>query len=96
MDQIEDAFGTLADTDHWEEAVGVLAGFLAPTVLHNVVSGRMGMEVPDEAYGVGIIALASFSPMYAREMQVGGGVYVADKALERFGLKSTITNLGGS
>lgn len=96
MDGIEQAFDTLADADHWEEAVAVLGGFLAPTVVRNVVEGQTGFDVPDEAYGIAVIALGSYSPMYARELQIGGGAYAADKALERFGLKSSIESLGGT
>lgn len=96
MNAIEDAFGTLADADHWEEAVAALGGFLAPTIARNVVEGSTGFDVPDEAYGIAVMALAQYSPMYVREVQLGGGMYAADKALERFGLKSTITSLGGT
>jgi hypothetical protein len=91
---VDAAFGTLADADLWEEAAAVTAGFLLPTVAHNLINGMTDYDVPDEAYGALVIAGSSYSPMYSGEMALGGGVYVADKLLERFDLKQSIQNAG--
>jgi hypothetical protein len=94
MGSLEDAFDVIADGDMWEEAAAVLGGFLAPTVARNVLEGETEFDVPDEAYGVGVLIVANWSPLYAREMQVGGGVYAVDKFLARIGLKQRITQVG--
>lgn len=91
---IDEAFGTLADVDMWEEAAAVAAGFLAPTLIRNVAEGRTDMDVPDEAYGVAIVAAGAYSPMYSGEIAVGGSVYTLDTLLERFDLKQTV--IGGN
>lgn len=91
---LDDAFGTIADADMWEDAAAVLAGFLAPSIVRNITEGSAGFDVPDEAYGLSVIFLAQYSPMYSGSLSLGGGVYTADKVLERFGLKQTVTNMG--
>jgi hypothetical protein len=91
---IDAAFGTLADAEMWEEAAAVTAGFLAPTVAQNLTNGLTDYDVPDEAYGALVVAGSQYSPAYSGEMALGGGVYVADKLLERFGLKQTIEEAG--
>jgi len=88
---IDAAFGTLADADMWEEAVATTAGFLAPTVARNLLEGQTSMDIPDEAYGAAVVAGSPYSPAYSGEIALGGGVYVADKLLERFELKQTLT-----
>ncbi|MGB9987313.1 hypothetical protein [Salarchaeum japonicum] len=87
-------FDTLLDADEWESIAATLAGYLAPTVARNVIEGSAPFDIPDEAYGLAVMFGAGYSPMYTREIQVGGGLYTADKAMERFGLKQTVTNLG--
>lgn len=91
---LNEAFDTLADDEVWEQAGATLAGFLAPTVARNLIEPNTGFDVPDELFGVAVIAGSRYSPMYQNEMAVGGGMYVADKVLERFDLKQSITSLG--
>lgn len=88
---IDQAFGTLADADMWEEGGAALAGFLAPTLARNALEGSIGMDLPDEAYGVAVVALSQFSPAYEEYVAIGGAAYTGDKLLERFGLKQTVT-----
>lgn len=88
---IDEAFGTLADVDVWEQAAAVFGGFVAPTIARNVLEGQTEMDVPDEAYGVAVVAASPYSPAYSGEIAIGGGLYTIDTALERFGLKQTVT-----
>lgn len=96
MASLDQAFGTIADADMWEEAAAVLAGFLLPSIVRNIAEGRTSFDIPDEAYGLAVMVAGNYSPMYSGEIMLGGGVYSADKALERFGLKQTITAMGGN
>ncbi len=96
MGSFDQAFGTIADADMWEEAAAVLAGFLLPSIVRNVTEGSTNFDVPDEAYGVAVMFIGGYSPMYANQVRLGGGVYTVDKLLERFNLKQTITQMGGS
>jgi hypothetical protein len=47
-----------------------------------------------EAYGLAVMAGGQFAPAYENELSMGGGLYTADKAAERFGVKSTIVEAG--
>jgi len=96
MGSFDQAFGTIADADMWEEAAAVLAGFLAPSIVANVTEGSLGFDAPNEVYGVVIMFLAQYSPMYSGQLTLGGGIYSVDQALDRFGLKQTITQMGGN
>lgn len=93
--EINEAFNSLMDMEMWESAVVALGGYLAPTVVENVASGRVP-EVVDhpEVYGIATIAGAEFAPAYTREVQVGAGVYTAENVAERAGLRDTIVSVG--
>jgi len=91
---LNEAFGIVADSGTWEDASAVLAGFLAPTVARNVIEPNTGMDLPDEIYGVLVVAGGQFSPMYGSMVTLGGATYTADKLLQRVGLKQSITQLG--
>ncbi|WP_439028422.1 hypothetical protein [Haloarchaeobius sp. DT45] len=94
MASLNAAFGTLADDDMWEDAVAALAGYLAPTALRNVIEPKTGLDLPDEAYGALVMAGGQYSPMYSSSISLGGGIYVADKLTERFGLQQAVTGIG--
>ena len=94
MDELTDSFEMLMDTDLWLQAVVILAAFLAPTVLRNVLEGRLPFDVPDEGYGIGVIVGAQYLPAYRAETTTGGAVYVVDKAAERADLKQQVTSMG--
>ena len=88
---IDEAFGTLADTDLWEEAAATLAGFLAPTLVRNIAEGRTDFDIPDEVYGIAIVGASPYSPAYSGSIALGGGLYTLDTAMERFGVKQTVS-----
>lgn len=88
---ISEAFGNVADADTWERSAAVTGGYLAPTLARNLTEGQTSMDVPDELYGVAVMAGSRYSPAYSNEIAVGGGLYAIDKTLERFDLKQTVT-----
>lgn len=88
---LNEAFGTLADADMWEEGAAALAGFLAPTLARNVMEGRTSMDIPDAAYGVAVVAASTYSPAYSEYIAIGGAAYTGDKLLEAVELKQTVT-----
>lgn len=94
MGEFADAFDQIADTELWIEAAALFAGFLLPTVLHNLAGEFVPVDLPDEAYGILMIAVAQFSPMYQGALTTGGALYTVDKAAERFDLKSTVEGVG--
>ena len=95
MSELENAFNQLLSFDMWEDVAVTLAAFFAPTVVQNLVGGVVpnSVDVP-EAYGLAVVAGSRFSPMYKREIAIGGGLYTADAVADRFGIKSTIVNMG--
>ena len=95
MEEMADAFDNLVEFDMWEKVLAILAGFFAPTVLRNIAGGFVpaSVDVP-EAYGLAVMAGGQFAPAYENELSLGGGLYTADKAAERFGVKSTIVEAG--
>jgi hypothetical protein len=92
---IDDAFDQVLNFDMWEEVAAMLAGFFAPTVLRNLTSGVVPNAVDyREAYGLAVVAGGQFSPAYASEISIGGGLYTADALAERAGIKSTVMGVG--
>lgn len=94
MASFNDSFDALLDFEEWERIAVIFAGFLAPTVAKNVIEPNSPYDIPDEVYGLLVMAGSQYSPMYQNEMLVGGGLYVADQAAERVGLKSSVTEMG--
>jgi hypothetical protein len=91
---LSSGFDAAQNPDVWMNVLAVLGGFLAPTVLRNVVDPNV-RDLPDELYGV-VIMLGGYSTSFAQSnaIALGGGVYVADRLLVRAGLKQTVTSLG--
>ena len=96
MPELQSQFETLLDTEEWLQIVAVFAAFLAGTVARNVIEPNSPFDLPDELYGLLVMFGASYSPSYTREIQIGGGLYTADKFAERMGVKQTVTDLGGA
>jgi len=100
MPDFGDAFEILTDPDTYTDQVAMGAvGYAAPHVLDNL-AGRVagGMDVPDEAAGLGTIALAEVTGAmgYKREVQAGAGVYTGEAVMRRVGVWDTVVNLGGA
>lgn len=95
MADLADAFDQLMSFDMWEEVAAILAGFFAPTVLNNLVSGFVpaAADIP-ETYGLAVVGAAQFAPSYSNELSLGGGLYTADKLAERTGIKQTVVSVG--
>ena len=95
MAEMAEAFEQVIDIDMWERVLAILAGFFAPTVLQNLLGGAVP-DVADqrEVYGLAAVAGGQMAPKYSTELSLGGGVYTADAAAERFNVKSTIVEAG--
>jgi hypothetical protein len=89
------AFDALMNFEMWQQIAVILVAFLAPQVARNVLSSHVPnkFDVP-EAYGLLVVVGGQFSPMYSNEISLGGGLYVADSAAERVGIRSSIVNAG--
>jgi hypothetical protein len=72
---LNEAFDTLADGETWESAAAVMAGFLAPTVARNLFEPNVGVDLPDEVYGLLVVVGGQYSPMYGSHVSLGGAVY---------------------
>ena len=94
MPDLQDQFDELLDMEGWIEIVVVFAAFMAGTVVRNVLEPNTPFDLPDEVYGVVVFVAGGYVPEYGREVMIGGGIYTADKAAERFNLKQRVTQLG--
>jgi hypothetical protein len=94
LPDLSEQFGAIADSEMVVEVIVVFAAFMAPTVLRNVIEPNTPFDAPDELYGVLVAFLAGYLPEYTNQARVGGGLYVADKAAERFNVKQRVTSMG--
>ncbi|MFB6087851.1 MAG: hypothetical protein ABEJ85_04960 [Haloarculaceae archaeon] len=93
-DNAMDALDELADPEFWTQAGAVFAGFVGPTVAKNLIEPNTDYDIPDELYGVLVVAGAQYAPAYERELMLGGGLYTVDQLAIRYGLKQTIEEAG--
>ncbi len=89
-----DAMDALTESDTWVDAGYVAGGYLVPAVGGSLLEGTMGVDLPNELYGVAGIA-GSEMVVGERMMTVGSGLYTVDALAQRFGLKNSVTSLGG-
>ncbi|MFC7204727.1 hypothetical protein ACFQJC_14500 [Haloferax namakaokahaiae] len=87
MQELSEAFSTLADGDFMREAGMVLVGFLFPTLVGGLLSNHLTM-IPEEAYGLVVSLLAIYFGYH--EVAVGGAVATGDAAAESFGVKQSL------
>lgn len=102
--ELSDAFGALADSELWIDAVVVLAGFLVPTVLENLLGGVMPAVIDKaEVYGLIVLTLALIGDRavgrddkygYGFHLAIGGGAYSFDSLLDRYDIKQSIVTAG--
>ncbi|MCU4716866.1 hypothetical protein [Halapricum hydrolyticum] len=92
-----DSMDVLADPDMWETAAATAGGYVASSIAQNMIDGRTGFDVPNEAYGLAVAGVGyGYSPMYRREIATGGLIYTVDALAQRFDVKQSVTNLGGN
>lgn len=96
MAELTGYFEPLADEDLAVEAGVVLASYAAPSLYAPTVESAVGMNVPNEAYGVGqIVAAEAALGDMKRPVQIGGAVYTLDQLAHRFGVRQAIANATG-
>jgi len=95
---IDKTLSMLTDTDYYQDVGFVAGGWAFAVVLANVVERFGGMDLPNELYGVASVAGATYFLRGSdrKMMAAGGGIYVADQLAQRFGVKQSITQLGGA
>ncbi len=93
-DEAMDALDELADPEFWGQAGAAFAGFLGPTVAKNLIEPNTSYDIPDEVYGMLVVAGAQFAPAYQNELMLGGGLYAVDQFAERFDLKESVAEVG--
>jgi hypothetical protein len=96
--EFSDATDVLMDSDTYVEDVGAAgAGFMLPFVVDNLADRFLGIDVPDEAAGLAVIALAEmYGGDYKMAMQAGAGAYTFNAAAQRVGIRDTVVNFGGA
>jgi len=94
MGELADSFDTLADSDMWMDVAILFGAFLAGTVARNLIEPNLPWNLPDEAYGVGVVLGAGYLPEGTNMARMGGGLYTVDKLAERWDLKQRVTSVG--
>lgn len=93
---LDDSFDALADEDLWMETAAVAGGYIGSAVARGTVEGMLPFDLPNEAYGVGVAAAGyAYSPMYNKQVAMGGAVYTLDSLAQRAGVKGQITSFMG-
>lgn len=95
---IDDTVSMLTDTDYAMNVAFVAGGWAAAVVLGNVIENFAGMDLPNELYGVVSIGVSTYALTGSdrKYMAAGGGIYIVDQVAQRFGLKQSVTQLGGA
>lgn len=90
-------FNTLTEPAFFIDAGIVLAAYMAPSVAGPVAGGVMPVDVPNEAYGLAEIVVASMALSGSNKtlVQYGGAVYTLDQLAARFGVRSAIADMAG-
>ncbi|QSG06464.1 hypothetical protein [Halapricum desulfuricans] len=86
-----DAFDTLADDDFWIDVAMMFVGFFGST-LAAMAFESVGPDLPNELYGIGVAAGNEVLTDY-RMVSVGAGLYSADVAATRVGLKDEVSSM---
>lgn len=96
MPDYGDAFDALAETENWYNVAVAGGAFLAAGIGKNIVESRGGTDLPDEAYGAGVIAGSAMflSGDMRKYAVIGGGLHTAEAAARRVGIKSRLTSMG--
>lgn len=96
MDSITENFEPLADTELAMDAGIVLASYAAPSLYAPFVESAVGMNIPNELYGVAHIVGAEMGAGDSkRPIQIGGMVYTIDQLAHRFQVRQRLQNAAG-
>lgn len=97
MQQLTSYFEPLADGELVVDSGIVLASFIAPSLYGPAVESAVGMDIPNEAYGVAhIVGAEAVGGDVKRPIQIGGAVYTLDQLAARFGVREAVRNAAGA
>jgi len=97
VNDMTDSMDVIADPDMWETAAATAGGYLGSSIAQSTIDGMTSFDVPNEFYGLGVAYGGyQFAPAYNRELAIGGMIYTADALAQRFGVKQSVTNIGGN
>lgn len=86
-----ESFDTLANDEFWLDVAMLFVGYFG-SVLAAVAFESIGPDLPNEMYGIGVIAVSETFSDY-RMISAGGGLYTADVLAGRVGLKDQASAL---
>lgn len=87
----------MLDQDTIMMLAAVAGGYAASMAGQSFAEGSLPYDVPNEAYGLLTMFIGFYADMdHSDHVAVGGGLYTTDALAQRVGLKSTVTNMGGS
>jgi hypothetical protein len=87
----------MLDSDTMLMLAGVAGGYAASMVGQSAAEGRLPYDMPNEAYGLLTMFIGYYMDMdHSDHVAVGGGLYTVDAMAQRFGLKNTVTSMGGN
>ncbi|MFD1588712.1 hypothetical protein ACFR9U_17170 [Halorientalis brevis] len=98
---LDDSFDALADEELWMQTAAVGGAYMGSAVAQGALDGMLPVDVPNEAYGVGVAAVGyAYGGSFNRQLATGGALYTLDAFAQRVGVKESINqaaaNAGGS
>jgi len=95
MPELADSFDALADEDLWMESAAVAGGYMGSSLAQSTLDGMLPVDVPNEAYGVGVAAVGyAYGGGFNKEVTTGGAVNALDAFAQRVGVKQSINQMG--
>lgn len=77
-------FERITDTGFWEKVAYALGGYMGAMLLQSKVSEEVDMDIPNEAYGVGMVAVGSFmGGQSGTYVSIGGGLHSGERLVQR-------------
>ena len=93
MQDLNESFGEIVDPEMWTDVAALGAGFMGASVAQSVIDGVSPVDVPNEAYGVGVAyAGVTLDMDYSNKIAMGGGLYTIDALAQRAGVKNRVNS----
>lgn len=96
--ELNESMDILTDTDMWEDVAAIGAGYMGSAVAQSLIEDRIGFDLPNEAYGIGVAGVGyAYAPgEYNAQIATGGALYTLDSVGQRLGVKNRVTDIGGN